>query len=119
MKLSSGRNLISIWILVFSANLTLSQIVRLDEALHLYELSTSETKLQPFEYTVGGSGQCSEEIDAYPGFKAMELKTTDAKTLIYPDYENTLSFMIAVSFKLSYSSSKQAFLLGSFLESSS
>lgn len=67
----------------------------------------SQDQLQTFRFLVGGNGKCSKVIDASASYKPVtKFNSNDVKTLIYTNYENTLSFMIEVGFESNIAMSK-------------
>ena len=72
--------------------------------------------MQTFAYFVDGNGNCSDLVDYDLGHyqrrsQKMKLEENRVKTLIYSDFEKTLSHMIQVQFEANEETSKNLFLL--------
>lgn len=72
----------------------------------------SKSALQTFGYFVDGNGNCSDLVDYdlhhyQRRSQKMKLDENRVKTLIYSDFEKTLSHMIQVQFEAKEDSSKK------------
>jgi len=70
----------------------------------------SKDKINLFEFIIGGDGTCTPEVVPVPAAhhfdKPLELNPYDIKTFIYPNYEDTLSFVIEIGFENKKGASK-------------
>ncbi len=71
--------------------------------------------MQTFSYFVDGDGNCSDLVDFDLDYyqrrsQKMKLEEDRVKTLIYSNFEKTLSHMIQVQFEANEDTSKNLFL---------
>lgn len=81
-----------------------SSIVKLFDQIHFYEIVIKKNnKIDHFEsigYVINGEGVCSHEIGKSMKLNKVKPFEVEAETIIYSNFEQTLSFLIEIKFQL-------------------